>query len=141
MVDYHISVLFKPHDYSGDNYLRIDYDKLTKEEGSMDLATQENLKNLKDVGNKLLTLPVSRKNFDTGKLEPTGDQTNKQALDREDTELGGQKIAGRGEAMVLVQKAVQAQLLSLLASIGHSFGSVQYRNKKESTDNDLASPF
>ncbi|XP_060675123.1 patatin-like protein 3 [Ziziphus jujuba] len=81
MVDYHISVLFKPHDYSGDNYLRIDYDKLTKEEGSMDLATQENLKNLKDVGNKLLTLPVSRKNFDTGKLQPTGDQTNKQALD------------------------------------------------------------
>ncbi|KAH7511490.1 hypothetical protein FEM48_ZijujUnG0008200 [Ziziphus jujuba var. spinosa] len=72
MIDYHISVLFKPHDYSGDNYLRID-----------------------DVGNKLLTLPVSRKNFDTGKLEPTGDQTNQQALDREDTELGGQKIVIR----------------------------------------------
>ncbi|XP_048323181.1 patatin-like protein 3 [Ziziphus jujuba] len=80
MVDYHISVLFDSHD-SGYNYLRIDYDKLTKEEGQMDLATQENLKNLKDVGDKLLTLPVSRKNLDTGKLEPFGDQTNKQALD------------------------------------------------------------
>ncbi|CAA6659295.1 unnamed protein product [Spirodela intermedia] len=65
MVDIHISVVFQALK-SEDNYLRI----------------QENLDNLIDIGKKLLDKPVSRVNLNTGRNEPFGDETNRDALKR-----------------------------------------------------------
>jgi hypothetical protein len=55
---------------------------LTGPVASVDVATKENLENLVKVGKSLLNKPVSRENLETGRVEPTNEGTNKQALVR-----------------------------------------------------------
>ncbi|CAN0864160.1 Patatin-like protein 3 [Linum grandiflorum] len=82
MVDYHNCVVFEALESEG-NYLRIDDDKLKGDVVSLDLATEENLKNLVEEGKKLLKSPVTRQNLDTGRYEPVKDAgTNAEALRR-----------------------------------------------------------
>ncbi|XP_007017310.2 PREDICTED: patatin-like protein 2 [Theobroma cacao] len=82
MVDFHISVIFKALG-SEKNYLRIQNDKLVGEVSSIDVSTEDNLKNLVQVAENLLNKPVSRVNFETGNYEPSGElETNAQALKR-----------------------------------------------------------
>ncbi|KAK2994445.1 hypothetical protein RJ640_001261 [Escallonia rubra] len=57
-------------------------DTLTGAVSSVDIATQENLKDLVKVGERLLRKPVSRVNMETGKVEPAGHETNEEALIR-----------------------------------------------------------
>ncbi|KAF3776039.1 Patatin-like protein 2 [Nymphaea thermarum] len=67
MVDLHISV----------------DDRLTGNVASVDVATQENLNKLVEVGENLLKKPVSRVNLETGLFEPvTTEGTNEEALIR-----------------------------------------------------------
>ncbi|XP_059638928.1 patatin-like protein 2 [Cornus florida] len=81
MVDFHNFVIFNSLQRK-DNYLRIQDDKLKGDLASMDLATPENLENLKKVGENLLGKPATWVNPDTGKEEEIkGDWfTNKLAL-------------------------------------------------------------
>jgi hypothetical protein len=52
-------------------------------EASTDVATEDNLNRLVQIGRDLLNKPVSRINLETGKYEPVGGGgTNAQALDR-----------------------------------------------------------
>ncbi|KAK8489366.1 hypothetical protein V6N11_082696 [Hibiscus sabdariffa] len=83
MVDFHISVIFKALSCEK-NYLRIQDDKLKGELSSVDVSTEENLKNLAKVAENLLNKPVSRVNFETGNYEPSPVdlETNAQALTR-----------------------------------------------------------
>ncbi|CAA7395603.1 unnamed protein product [Spirodela intermedia] len=81
MVDIHISVVFQALK-SEDNYLRIQDDTLSGDASSVDISTKENLDNLIDIGKKLLDKPVSRVNLNTGRNEPFGDETNRDALKR-----------------------------------------------------------
>jgi hypothetical protein len=46
------------------------------------VATKENLEDLMKVGESLLKKPVSRVNLETGRVEPTKEGTNEQALVR-----------------------------------------------------------
>ncbi|KAF5176290.1 Patatin [Thalictrum thalictroides] len=80
MIDIHASFLFQSSN-SKTNYLRIQTDTLTGNTAIMDLATEENLQNLVEVGNELLKKPVSRVNLVTGRYEPCqGEGTNEDAL-------------------------------------------------------------
>ncbi|KAF3339454.1 patatin-like protein 2 [Carex littledalei] len=81
MVDIHISVAFQAL-HSKQNYLRIQDDTLTGMVASVDISTKENLENLVKVGESLLKKPVSRENLETGRVEPTDEGTNEQALVR-----------------------------------------------------------
>ncbi|KAI4296920.1 hypothetical protein L6164_036837 [Bauhinia variegata] len=83
MVDIHLSNFFQAHE-SENNYLRIQDDKLRESESSLDISTEDNLKNLVNVAEGLLKKPVSRVNVDTGELEPmyNNEWTNEQALTR-----------------------------------------------------------
>ncbi|KAK9053895.1 hypothetical protein SSX86_024970 [Deinandra increscens subsp. villosa] len=79
MVDYHISTVFQAL-HSQENYLRIQDDTLSVDIASMDLATEENLQNLVNVGEKLLKKPVTKVNLATGLCEPYHHTTNEMAL-------------------------------------------------------------
>lgn len=59
-------------------------DNLVGDVSSMDLATEENLKNLVKVGEDLLKKPVTTVNLETGHLEPYENYhgTNQEALIR-----------------------------------------------------------
>ncbi|XP_021911990.1 patatin-like protein 2 [Carica papaya] len=83
MVDFHLSTLFTAL-HSQHNYLRIQDDNLVGDVSSMDLATEENLKNLVKVGEDLLKKPVTTVNLETGHLEPYENYhgTNQEALIR-----------------------------------------------------------
>ncbi|XP_031480571.1 patatin-like protein 2 [Nymphaea colorata] len=82
MVDFHLSVVFQATG-SEKNYLRIQHDRLTWDESSVDKSTKENLANLVKAGEALLNKPVSRVNLETGGFEPAQDEgTNKDALVR-----------------------------------------------------------
>ncbi|KAF2309869.1 hypothetical protein GH714_005427 [Hevea brasiliensis] len=77
----------KPTDYSRflalhseENYIRIQDDTLTGNLSSVDIATEENLKNLVKVGEELLKKRVARVNLDTGAFEPAYKATNEEAL-------------------------------------------------------------
>ncbi|CAK9171275.1 unnamed protein product [Ilex paraguariensis] len=69
MVDFHLSVVFGTLDCE-EHYLRIQEDTLTGTESSVDVATEENLNRLVEIGEKLLKKPVSRVNLETGFTEP-----------------------------------------------------------------------
>ncbi|KAL5557063.1 hypothetical protein UlMin_039299, partial [Ulmus minor] len=69
MVSYHSCVLFQAF-HSEENHLRIDDDTLKGDLASVDKATAKNLKNLVEVGNKLLKKTMSRINTETGLYEP-----------------------------------------------------------------------
>ncbi|RXH91692.1 hypothetical protein DVH24_020715 [Malus domestica] len=68
MVDFHLATVFQALQ-SPDNYLRIQDDTLSGTLASVDIATSENLNDLVKGGQKLLTKPVSRVDFDTGKAK------------------------------------------------------------------------
>ncbi|GMN60577.1 hypothetical protein TIFTF001_029656 [Ficus carica] len=65
MVDYHNCVVFQAFQ-SENSYLRITDDTLKGDVASADIATEENLKKLVEVGQLLLKKPVSRQDLDTG---------------------------------------------------------------------------
>ncbi|KAF2324411.1 hypothetical protein GH714_013747 [Hevea brasiliensis] len=79
MVDFHISTVFKSL-HSEDNYIRIQDDTLSGNLSSVDIATEENLKNLVKVGEELLKKRVARVNLDNGAFEPAYEATNEDAL-------------------------------------------------------------
>ncbi|XP_047966916.1 patatin-like protein 2 [Salvia hispanica] len=82
MVDIHTSLLFQALQ-SQDNYLRIQDDELTGIENSVDIATEENLKRLVAIGERLLNGPVSRVDLISGLTEPVNNGgTNAEALKR-----------------------------------------------------------
>ncbi|KAL7604959.1 patatin-like protein 2 isoform X1 [Lactuca sativa] len=82
MVDIHVSTLFRSLN-AEKNYLRIQEDNLIGDTSSIDIATDENMKALADVGIKLLNEKVSRVDLETGifqEVETEG--TNSEALTR-----------------------------------------------------------
>ncbi|KAK3004118.1 hypothetical protein RJ639_020109 [Escallonia herrerae] len=80
MVDFHISVVFQAL-HSEANYLRIQDDALTGSHSAVDVATNENLNKLAEIGEKLLKKPVARVNLETGLTEPIANGgTNEDAL-------------------------------------------------------------
>ncbi|XVE87143.1 hypothetical protein DITRI_Ditri18aG0092800 [Diplodiscus trichospermus] len=82
MVDLHMSFIFRSIKCE-ENYLRIQDDRLTGDASSTDKATQKNMKNLVEIGERLLQKPVSRVNLDNGCLEPVYNEgTNGEALSR-----------------------------------------------------------
>ncbi|KAB2036721.1 hypothetical protein ES319_D03G020900v1 [Gossypium barbadense] len=79
MVDFHVSALFRTSRCK-ENYLRIQDDSLTGAASTADIATEENLQKLVEIGNELLKKPVSKLNFETGRLEEDEGLTNEEAL-------------------------------------------------------------
>ncbi|KAE8651940.1 patatin-like protein 2 [Cucumis sativus] len=80
MVDYHISSVFQS-EHNDRNYLRIQDDTLSGDVSSVDIATQQNLLKLIEVGESLLKKPLSRVNLESGKFEALdGEGTNEKAL-------------------------------------------------------------
>ncbi|XP_022741794.1 patatin-like protein 3 [Durio zibethinus] len=82
MVDFHVSALFQCS-RCNENYLRIQDDTLTGDASTADVATEENLQKLVEIGNKLLKKRASKLklNFETGQLkEAEGGHTNEEAL-------------------------------------------------------------
>ncbi|XWS41930.1 hypothetical protein CRYUN_Cryun17cG0124600 [Craigia yunnanensis] len=82
MVDLHMSLIFRSIKCE-QNYLRIQDDKLSGDTSSIDKATQKNMKNLVEIGERLLQKPVSRVNLDNGSFKPVYNEgTNEEALSR-----------------------------------------------------------
>ncbi|CAK9168582.1 unnamed protein product [Ilex paraguariensis] len=82
MVDFHISVVFRAL-HSEENYLRIQEDSLIGTDSSVDVATEENLNRIVEIGETLLKKPVSRVNLEIGLSELVKNGgTNKDALKR-----------------------------------------------------------
>lgn len=82
MVDFHLSALTQAL-HSEDNYLRLQDDTLTGNVSSVDIATEDNLKKLCEVGEKLLKKPVSRVNLENGHFQPLNNgENNEDALKR-----------------------------------------------------------
>ncbi|MFQ6668311.1 hypothetical protein Gotur_034001 [Gossypium turneri] len=79
MVDFHVCALFRTSRCK-ENYLRIQDDSLTGAASTADIATEENLQKLVEIGNELLKKPVSKLNFETGRLEEDEGLTNEEAL-------------------------------------------------------------
>ncbi|KAA3457471.1 patatin-like protein 3 isoform X2 [Gossypium australe] len=80
MVDFHVSALFRTSRCK-ENYLRIQDDSLKGAASTADIATEENLQKLVEIGNELLKKPVSKLNFETGRLEEEDEGlTNEEAL-------------------------------------------------------------
>ncbi|KAA8531714.1 hypothetical protein F0562_006569 [Nyssa sinensis] len=80
MVDFHLYVVFEALS-SKDNYLRIQVDSLSGALASVDVATEENLNNLRRVGKELLEKKISHVNINTGRYEEVENGcTNAQAL-------------------------------------------------------------
>ncbi|KAL5705840.1 hypothetical protein ACHQM5_024255 [Ranunculus cassubicifolius] len=80
IVDINTCIIFEAMN-STKNYLRIQDDTLTGDTASVDISTRENLEKLVQIGNKLLTKPVSRVNIETGYFEEIqGAGTNADAL-------------------------------------------------------------
>lgn len=81
MVDFHLSTVFQAL-HSEKHYVRIDNDMLDKTLCSVDIATEENLRNLVRVGEEMLKRPVSKVNMESGSFEPAHQSTNEEALVR-----------------------------------------------------------
>ncbi|KAF5766265.1 putative patatin-like phospholipase domain, Acyl transferase/acyl hydrolase/lysophospholipase [Helianthus annuus] len=82
MVDIHVTTLFRSLN-AQKNYLRIQDDNLEGDTSSVDIATDENMKALEDIGRKLLSEKVSRVDLETGIFqEVEGEGTNSEALTR-----------------------------------------------------------
>ncbi|XP_076917335.1 patatin-like protein 2 isoform X2 [Bidens hawaiensis] len=82
MVDIHVTTLFRSLN-AQKNYLRIQEDNLVGDTSSVDIATDENMKALEDIGRKLLNEKVSRVDIETGIFqEVEGEGTNSEALTR-----------------------------------------------------------
>ncbi|KAK8685907.1 hypothetical protein V6N13_124939 [Hibiscus sabdariffa] len=97
MVDLHMSMIFSSIK-SEQNYLRIQDDKLTGDASSTDKATIKNMRNLVEIGEKLLQKPVSKMNIDTGIFDPVDDQgTNEEALSRFAIQLSEERRVRKAE--------------------------------------------
>ncbi|OMO56727.1 Patatin/Phospholipase A2-related protein [Corchorus capsularis] len=110
MVDFHVSAVFQCSN-SIENYLRIQDDTLTGDASTADIATEENLQNLVEIGNKLLKKRVSKLNFATGQFEEVeGGDTNEEALAKFAEKLHEQRIIrlrdSQDNSDCLKQKAV-----------------------------------
>ncbi|XP_024978087.1 patatin-like protein 2 [Cynara cardunculus var. scolymus] len=82
MVDIHVSTFFRTL-HAEKNYLRIQEDNLLEDTSSVDIATDENMKALEDIGTTLLNEKVSRVDLETGMFqEVEGEGTNSEALTR-----------------------------------------------------------
>ncbi|GJV96973.1 patatin-like protein 2 [Tanacetum coccineum] len=82
LVDYRINNVFHILQCP-DKFLRIQDDTLTGDLSSVDIATEENLKALNQVGIKLLDKPVCHADFKTGEFKPVeGGGTNREALQK-----------------------------------------------------------
>ncbi|KNA09447.1 hypothetical protein SOVF_153240, partial [Spinacia oleracea] len=81
MVDFHLSTVFKAL-HCENNYIRIQDDTLTGNLSSVDISTEENLRNLVTVGEELLKKPVSKVNLSTGVCEPISQHSNEEILKR-----------------------------------------------------------
>ncbi|KAI3669858.1 hypothetical protein L6452_41307 [Arctium lappa] len=82
MVDIHVSTFFRSLN-AEKNYLRIQEDNLLGDTSSVDIATDENMKALEDIGRTLLNEKVSRVDLETGMFqEVEGEGTNSEALTR-----------------------------------------------------------
>ncbi|PSR99751.1 Patatin-like protein [Actinidia chinensis var. chinensis] len=81
LVDFHLNVIFQAL-HAEEKYLRIQDDSLTGLVSSLDIATKQNLEDLVKVGKELLKKPVSRVNLETGRIEPSDQESNEQALQR-----------------------------------------------------------
>lgn len=57
-------------------------DTLTGNLSSVDISTEENLRNLVTVGEELLKKPVSKVNLSTGVCEPISQHSNEEILKR-----------------------------------------------------------
>ncbi|KAK8556782.1 hypothetical protein V6N13_064786 [Hibiscus sabdariffa] len=80
MVDFSIASRFQSVQ-AIQNYLRIQENGLSGDTAKSDIATEENMKNLIDIGKKLLKKRVSRINWETGRYEEVeGESTNEEAL-------------------------------------------------------------
>ncbi|XP_023007052.1 patatin-like protein 2 [Cucurbita maxima] len=80
MVDFHVGSFFQSF-RCHKNYLRIQETDLSGEVALVDIATEQNLKNLTKVGKELLKRAVSRVNLETGEYEAVdGEGTNEEAL-------------------------------------------------------------
>ncbi|KAL1824321.1 patatin-like protein 1 [Daucus carota subsp. sativus] len=82
MVDLHMSLIFRSIKRE-DNYLRIQDDSLKGKAASTDKATSKNMEELVEIGQSLLTNPLSRMNLENGKQEAVQNGgTNQEALIR-----------------------------------------------------------
>ncbi|XP_047073248.1 patatin-like protein 1 [Lolium rigidum] len=91
MVDIHAAVLFKALG-AEKNYLRIQDDSLLGDTASVDIATEENMVALIEIGNRLLNKKVARVNIDTGRYEYVKDEgTNEEELARFAKELSRER--------------------------------------------------
>ncbi|CAL5001624.1 unnamed protein product [Urochloa decumbens] len=82
MVDIHLCVLFHAL-RSSENYLRIQYDRLTGSAGSIDDSSKKNMDRLVRIGKRLLDMSVSRVDLETGRtVEVPGMGTNAEQLTR-----------------------------------------------------------
>ncbi|KAF3446684.1 hypothetical protein FNV43_RR11864 [Rhamnella rubrinervis] len=81
LADFFLSTVFQSL-HSDKHYLRIQDDTLVGAVSSVDIATEENLNNLVEVGEKLLKKPVSKINLEDGNYEPAYGYTNEEALIR-----------------------------------------------------------
>ncbi|XP_062102061.1 patatin-like protein 1 [Humulus lupulus] len=91
MVDYHNTIVFEAF-RSKDKVLRIEDDTLHGDLASVDKATPQNLRNLEDIGKKLLKKPVSHLNLRTGAREPVPNAgTNEDGLRRFAEELSKER--------------------------------------------------
>lgn len=80
MIDFHVSTFFNCLD-SNDNYLRIQADTLTGDTNRIDLATEVHMNKLMGLAKDLLKKPVTKVNFESGRLEAVGgNRTNEDAL-------------------------------------------------------------
>ncbi|GJN15948.1 hypothetical protein PR202_gb02897 [Eleusine coracana subsp. coracana] len=80
MVDIYLCVLFRALRCS-QNYLRIQYDQLTGNAGSIDNCSKENMDKLVKIGRGLLMKHVSRVDLETGRfVEVAGEGTNAEQL-------------------------------------------------------------
>ncbi|XP_056173203.1 patatin-like protein 2 [Syzygium oleosum] len=68
--------------HAKDHYFRIQDDTLCGDLSSMDKATRKNLDDLVKFSDELLVKPVSKRNPNTGVLEPCSRETNAEALIR-----------------------------------------------------------
>nr|GMC55431.1 Patatin-like protein 2 [Ipomoea batatas] len=111
MVDYHIATSFHSLD-AGHNYLRIQEDELEGELASVDVTTEENLKRLQEVGEKLLKKTVSKLDLLTGHYKPVparsvgGGEAAAEARQRRWRVSGGGGKAARGSVRLSLSFSV-----------------------------------
>lgn len=76
------SIYLKFHLWIHEIWFKIQDDNLSGDASSVDISTEENLDNLVRIGEQLLDKRVSSVNLDTGRYEPVGNETNREALKR-----------------------------------------------------------